>query len=175
MTDETKQESNNCLITGKCTIHDVEIERRRTDRKDMEYLKAAFTALESNNEQRFIAMHNRVNRASNKVIGIFVSLGLIAIITFGGYYYTSTVDRRNNRGEEILLARINADSIEAKNERSQLASQVVALLTADAEQEEWRRGVMTQLELFNTHIRDILELKHGGDYPIDKWRKDEGN
>jgi len=152
--------SPNCLTTGKCTIHDVEIERRKTDRKELNYLREAFIKLEESNEDRAIQIHNRLNGVSNKVMGIFVSLGLISLICFGCYYYIGVVDKRNDRGEEILLNKINADARSAKEERTNLVSQVVTLLTADAEQKEWQRGMITQLELLNTHIRDIVDLKN---------------
>lgn len=158
MTDNTKE---TCLTTGHCAMHDVEVERRANDHNDIALLKEAMVELNRSNEKKIVAIHSRTNTTENRVMGIFVSLGLMAVIVFGCYYFTNIVNTRNDRGEEILLAKINADYKSAKEERTYIVAQVVELLTASAEQKEWQRGMITQLELLNTHIHNIVELKYG--------------
>lgn len=155
----------NCLDTGKCSLHDVEIERRKSDRKDVEYLKGAVIKMEKAisacaeaQNERTRAFHQRMNTTENKVFGIFVSLGLMAVILFGGYYYATIIDKRNDRGEEILLAKINSNDAIAKAERAETVAQVVTLLTSDAEQREWQKGMMKQMELLNTHIEHLIKI-----------------
>lgn len=160
---EHHERTNSCVIDGKCAIHDVEIERRRTDREDLQALKEDFKLNGQACESKVGNLHDRITLLAetltkqighngNLITGVFISLGLMAVIVLGSFYYISVVDKRNDRGEEILLTKINADYRSSKQERDLLVSQVVTLLQSDAEQKEWQRGVIRQLELLNTNL-----------------------
>lgn len=161
-------EMSDDLINGReekrvrvCPHHEAEVQRRETLQASVADLKSLMLT----NENRFVSMHNRINGIEAKVMGIFVSLGLILFIVLGAYTYTNIVDKRNDRGEEILLTKINADALFTRNKNEELMKQVVTLLTSNAENKEWQRGVITQLEMLNAHIRDITTLKSGNQAP----------
>ena len=180
MPDTETPVPKNCMIDGRCQLHDVEIERRKSDREDLKQLKLDFRHNNLACESKVGNLHDRITglgtdtnrdiaRNGNLITGVFVSLGLIAVIVLGSFYYTNVVDKRNDRGEEILLTKINADYRSSKLEREYLVSQVVGLLQSSAEQREWQRGVIRQLELINSNINRTLggSTKNSSEYHYD--------
>ena len=150
----------NCIITGKCQLHDIEIERRKSAAKEVQIIRDSLDRCKLSSVTKFEALDVRIRVIGNKVAALFLSLGLLLVITGGGYYYTQVIDLRIDRSEQRLLTRMMSDTKDAKAERLTLVSQVVELLTADAERREWQRGMMSQLQLLNAHIRDIMKLSH---------------
>lgn len=148
-----------CMEKGHCAVHGVEIERRKQTSKSVEEIKNQIEKFEHFAETEHKTFNDKISVLSSKLNGIATTLGLLLLITLGSYYYVNVVDYRNNRGEEILLNKINNNANHAKVERDALVSQIVSLLTTSAEQKEWQRGMMRQMELLNSHIRDIANLK----------------
>lgn len=168
----------NCLDTGICLHHGEEIERRRTDRKDIAYLKEMLSKL-------FERLDAEIPAIKIKVFAIFLSMGLMLVIVLGAYSFTAVsvsnhradmaeykreskaemlaVKASSDRGEEILLAKLNRVERDSKDERDKLTAQLVLLLTSDAENKEWQRGVMRQLELLNTNFHKVMIEKVTGD------------
>jgi hypothetical protein len=154
---------NSCVLDGRCAIHDVEIERRRTDREELNKLKDSFKVNEQECQAKVGVIHDRItamgkelslaiSHNGNLITGVFLSLGLMGVILFGSFYYTNIVDKRNDRGEEILLNKINEDYRASKKERDVINAQIIALLQSSAEQKEWQKGVIRQLELMNANL-----------------------
>ena len=150
----------NCIITGKCQLHDIEIERRKSAAKEMQSIKNSLDKCKISSINKFDAFDARIRSISNRVAAVFLSLSLMLIIVVGNYYYTQIVANRIDAIELKITARMEATAKDAKTERLTLVNQVVELLTADAERREWQRGMMSQLEMLNAHIRDIVKLSH---------------
>lgn len=162
---------NTCLDTGICVNHHVEVERRKTDRKEIMDLKAHVGKL-------FDRWDMEIPQIKVKVFAIFVTLGLLSVIALGGYTYTAVsnahmevaltavdvrinnsldaVKRGSDRGEEILLAKINSVESALRDDQTEIMSKVVVLLTSDAEQRQWQKGMMKQLEMLNSYLRDMV-------------------
>lgn len=160
-----------CLDTGICINHNLEVERRKTDRKDIVDLKAYV-------EKLFNRWDNEIPPMKIKVFSVFVTLGLLSLICLGAYTFTAisnahfevaiaALDTRTNnkidsvkngsdRGEEILLAKINTVEKDLRADQTEIMSKVVVLLTSDAEQRQWQKGMMKQLEMLNSYLRDMV-------------------
>lgn len=165
----------NCLETGICIHHGETVERRKSDAKDIKYLKDVV-------EKLFIRWENEIPDLKIKVFSIYVSLTLLLFMVGGAYSFTAisvsnhradmsefksemkaqlaAVKASSDRGEEILLAKINRTEKDNKTEREGIMAQVVTLLTSDAEQKEWQRGVLRQLEVLNTNFTKALLDQH---------------
>ena len=150
----------NCIVTGKCQLHDIEIERRKSAAKEVQIIRDSLDRCKLSSTNKFEALDVRIRLMDNKVAAIFLSLGLMLIIATGNYYYTQIIANRMDAVELKITARMEATAKDAKTERLTLVNQVVELLTADAERREWQRGMMSQLEMLNAHIRDIVKLSH---------------
>ena len=146
------EQVNTCVESGHCEMHGVEIERRRQDRSRIDALEAKWREHEAGMDIKFGNLWSHMSKNSNMIYGIFVSLGLIMVIVLGSYYYTNTVNTANDRGEEILLNKIYKIEETYKIQQSEIMTTIVTLLTSDAEQKEWQRGVIRQLELINHNM-----------------------
>ena len=163
-----------CIEDGHCKVHGQEIERRKQASKDIDAMKADIKEL-------FRKWDDQIPSIKMKVFAIFVSIFLFLFLVAGSYSYTAIsnandradraiisathakemdeITRRNDRGEEILLNKINTVERDLRLEQTKIMARVVELLTADAERRQWQKGMVTQLQLLNDHIRDFMGLK----------------
>jgi len=144
------EKSGPCLETGHCMAHGDEVERRKE------------TVLEIKDLWRHVGAN------AVKIYGVAATMVLFGALLIGSFTYTNSVkfDLKDevdevrlgsDRGEEILLAKINANYTMTKRQQDEIMSNVVKLLTADAERREWQRGMMTQMKTLNEYIKSLIE------------------
>lgn len=154
-------EEQTCVELGHCAKHGVEVERRIQDRTRIENLEHKCRQHEIELEIKLGNIWSHLSRSRSLIYGVFISMGLLLCINLGAYYFANTINTANDRGEEILLAKINRVERDFKLSQAEIMTSVVTLLTSDAEQREWQKGMVRQLELINYNLRKAMERDNG--------------
>lgn len=149
MTD--KSNLDRCAMTedGFCPMHEVEVERRRNSRKEIEDIKADIVRTRGHIGNLLTFMNN-IN-GQRTVIG-----GVALLIVLGSYSYTfitaNAINVANHRYERLLEAKERAYQTDLQGVRTRLSALDTGLAVID----ERYRTVVAQLRNLNDSLSQLL-------------------